>query len=113
MNRQNFLGHLMLALALVALAAFAGQIRRWQHHTKGMLVATSQTVVAPQVEQIIHSEVLVRFRPGASPEAIKTLTRQFNDRIEDNIEAVDGLSVIEDEDGESAEYVANEYRSMT
>jgi thermitase len=115
MNRQNFLGHLMLALAIIALAAFAGQMRRWQHHRPhAVLTGSSGTTYTPkQVEQSINAEVLVRFRPGASREAIKALTRQFNDRIEDNIEAVDGLNVIEDEDGQSAEYVANEYRSMT
>lgn len=115
MNRQNFLGHLMLALALIALAAFAGQMRRWQHHhTQGVLVANSPTTAAtaPNIEPIIASEVLVRFRPGTSVERMRNIALSLNDRVEDEIEAVDGLAVIEDEDGATAEEVAAQYRAL-
>jgi subtilisin family serine protease len=113
MNRQNFLGHLMLALALIALAAFAGQMRRWQHHSQSVLVASSQTTaVAPNYEQTIHSEVLVRFRHGTTVDRMRNIARRLNDRVEDRVEAVDGLAVIEDEDGDTAEEVAAQYRSL-
>jgi|GEM_PF-6548484 len=34
MNRQNFLPHIALAVVIVLIAAFAGQIRRWESEQK-------------------------------------------------------------------------------
>ncbi|HVG32875.1 MAG TPA: S8 family serine peptidase [Pyrinomonadaceae bacterium] len=113
MNRQNFLGHLMLALALIALAAFAGQMRRWQHRSHAVLTGEHNTVYIPRrVELPTNAEVLVRFRPGTNVESMRSIAARLHDRLEDEIEAVDGLAVIEDEDGRTAEEVAAEYRSM-
>jgi subtilisin family serine protease len=44
---------------------------------------------------------------------MRDIAGSLHDRFEDEIEAVDGLAVIEDEDGKTAEEVAAEYRSMT
>ena len=115
MNRQNFLGHLMLALALIALAAFAGQMRRWQHHSHGVLVAnngTTTTFGPRQFEKLTGAEVLVRFRPGTTVDRMRNIALRLHDRVEDRVEAVDGLAVIEDEDGLTAEAVAAQYRSL-
>lgn len=113
MNRQNFLGHLMLALALITLAAFAGQMRRWQHHSHSVLVADSPTTFGPRrVEPLRGAEVLVRFRPGTSVDSMRSIARRLHDHVEDEIEAVDGLAVIEDDDGDTAEEVAAQYRSL-
>jgi subtilisin family serine protease len=113
MNRQNFLGHLALALALIALAALAGQMRRWQqHYTNGVLVADSQTSTIAPGHDFKRAEVLVRFRPGTALDRIKNTARRLHDHFEDEIEAVDGLAVIEGEDGESAEDIAAQYRSL-
>lgn len=113
MNRQNFLGHLMLALALIALAAFAGQMRRWQQRSHAVLRGDRTTARAPRrVEPLANAEVLVRFRPGTNVDTMRSIARRLHDRLEDEIEAVDGLAVIEDQDGRTAEEVAAEYRSM-
>ncbi|HEX8143299.1 MAG TPA: S8 family serine peptidase [Pyrinomonadaceae bacterium] len=116
MNRQNFLGHLTLALALIGLAAMAGQVRRWQHHhqhTEGVLVADSRTTttVAPR-HDFKRAEVLVRFHPGTTVDRMRNIARRLHDQVEDEIEAVDGLAVIEGEDGETAEEIAAQYRSL-
>src|SRR5215210_5010731 len=118
MNRQNFLGHLMLALALIALAAFAGQMRRWQHHSQGVTVGTTTTMTSSssgprRFEKLTGAEVLVRFRPGTTVDRMRNIALRLNDRVEDEIEAVDGLAVIEDEDGLTAEEVAAQYRALS
>jgi subtilisin family serine protease len=112
MNRQNFIGHLALALALVALAALAGQMRRWQPRSHGVLVSGTSTPVAPR-QAHRPPEVLVRFHPGTTVDKMKMIARRLDDRVEDEIEAVNGLAVIEGEDNETAETVAAQYRSLT
>ncbi|HEV2914788.1 MAG TPA: S8 family serine peptidase [Pyrinomonadaceae bacterium] len=115
MNRQNFLGHLALALALIALAALAGQVRRWQHASYDAHVVEQQqpsTAVLTPRDTASAAEVQVRFRPGTSVDMMRNIARRFDDRVEDEIEAVDGLAFIADEDGKSAEEVAAEYRSL-
>ncbi|HYY55875.1 MAG TPA: S8 family peptidase [Pyrinomonadaceae bacterium] len=112
MNRQNFLGHLALALAIIALAALAGQVRRWQQSPSLVTNRPSATVSMPR-QRAASAEVQVRFRPGTTVDTMRNIARRFDDRLEDEIEAVDGLALIGDEDGKSAEEVAAEYRSLT
>src|SRR4051812_23832770 len=111
MNRHNFLGHLALAITLIFLAAFAGQIRRWQNQPRPVFV--SRTEMETQTPKRNGTEVLVRFRPGTTMERMRNIALSLNDRIEDRIESVSGLTVIEDEDGLDAEGVAAQYRAMT
>lgn len=124
MNRQNFLGHLALALTLVVLAGFAGQIKRWQNKQRetpqrvefgvrhdGRRLETSEEYEIEEVESD-EAEVLVRFRPGTSLERIKALVLKNNDRLEDEYETVNGLVAIDDLDDLDAESVASAYRSL-
>jgi thermitase len=111
MNRHNFLGHLALAITLIFLAAFAGQIRRWQNQPRVNLEVEYEAETPTVTRQ--GAEVLVRFRPGTTLERMRNISRRLNDRIEDRIESVSGLAVIEDEDGLDAETVAAEYRALT
>ncbi len=128
MNRQNFLGHLALALTLIVLAGFAGQIKRWQREPKVYIPTErvdfdysaarervrEEAEVFDEAEEAEsgNAEVLVRFRPGTSLERIKTLARMNNDRFEDEYENVKNLVALEDEDGLDAEEVAEEYRAL-
>ena len=127
MNRQNFLGHLALALTLIVLAGFAGQIKRWQgerSRAPRQRVSFGQTTVRETVREEAEvygeagraesrtSEVLVRFRPGTSLESIKALASRNNDNFEDEYENINGLVALEDGDGLDAEAVAEEYRSL-
>src|ERR1044072_6066880 len=113
MSRHNFLGHLALAITLIFLAAFAGQIRRWQNQPRPRIETRTELVPGTPYEQHSGSEVLVRFRPGTSFERVRNIALSLNDRIEDRIESVSGLTAIEDEDGLDPEAVAAQYRSMT
>jgi thermitase len=128
MNRQNFLGHLALALTLIALAGFAGQLKRWQgetsHRASRARIELRQPTIRETVREEVeisdeaeesrsgNAEVLVRFRPGTSLESIKALALKNNDRFEDEYESVKNLVALEDEDGLDAEEVAAQYRSL-
>lgn len=126
MNRQNFLGHLALAMTLVLLAGFAGQIRRWQSERRPTLRVESsdpsrarfgvnrgkaETIEAQSYEtESGPAEVHVRFRPGTSLERIKALALSHNDIFEDKYENISSeLTTIEDKDGLDAATVAREY----
>lgn len=122
MNRQNFFGHLALALTLILLAGFAGQIRRWQNEKRAAVRADfefnqkKESIPADEDEvgktESGKAEVFVRFRPGVSLEKIRQLAASHNDRFEDKYENIDGLTTIEDEDGLDAGQVAREYETL-
>lgn len=118
MNRQNFLGHLALALTIVLVAAFAGQLQRWERHRKGSTKRSQfeKTVGPDRVSDTATKrapEVLVRFREGTSEATIKGIASQHNDAIEDEIESVNGLVSIDDLDDADPQSVADEYSRMT
>ncbi|HEV2800241.1 MAG TPA: S8 family serine peptidase [Pyrinomonadaceae bacterium] len=120
MNRQNFFGHLALAVAVVILAAFIGQMRRMEraHRT----VETHRVELVPynpdaheadeDAEELEDAEVIVRFRPGTSRAAINRITEELNDRLLDRFEFINNQVVIADEDGLAPETVADEYRGL-
>lgn len=119
MNRQNFLGHLALALTIVLVAAFAGQLRRWERHrssaTKrpGDVKLDTRSVLTPNQRETSVPEVLVRFRKGTSVAAIAEITYLHHDAVEDEIESVNGLIAIDDLDNADPQTVADEYSKMT
>src|SRR3982751_2115578 len=114
MNRQNFLGHLALAVTLILIAAFAGQIRHWQRewhsHKPCQAVLVGRGGGGPARTR---AEVIVRFRSGTSLAQMKAVAARFNDRLEDQYEFVDGEALMEDLDGETAEQVASEYSAIS
>lgn len=128
MNRNNFLGHLALALTVILVAAFAGQVRRWQKdwqkqqaQPRTEQTAQPNTDEATEAEEdgddkddedATQSEVLVRFRAGTSEEVIKNDVARFNDDLEDQIESVNGLAIIQAEEGEDVGKVVKEYAAL-
>ena len=115
MNRQNFPKHLILALTVILVAAMMGQVRRWQRdsppRSRARLVFTPTSPKSTQKQE--RAQVLVRFRQGTKLDRVREIALRLNDRVEDSVEAVDGLAVIEDNDGRTAEAVAAEYRLLT
>jgi thermitase len=119
MNRNNFLPHLALALVLIFVAAFAGQLRKWQKDwkshvsifpakTKHGILRDDQAVR----DTLAVPEVLVKFRPGVSEESIQRITASFNDSVEDEIEALPGLQAIDDLDDAAAAAVVAQYQAL-
>jgi subtilisin family serine protease len=117
MSRNNIWVHVTIALALVLIAAFAGGVRRLRrmkttHREQVARPERRSDKQEPKTTGLDKAEVLVRFRPGTKRETIDRITAQFNDTVEDRIESVDGLDVIEDEDGRSATDVSAQYRAL-
>jgi thermitase len=123
MNRNNFLPHIALAVVLILVAAFAGQLRKWQKnewksHVRIFPGASKRYVLKdremPRYESnsLAVPEVLVKFKPGVSEETIQRITSRFNDQVEDEIESVPGLDAIDDLDNEDQATVAAQYRAL-
>jgi thermitase len=121
MNRNKFILQVALAVFLILIAAFAGQVRKLQKQWRSavrIMPAASEPYVVFDPEQVDETretnapEVLVRFRPDVSEEAINTITARLNDRVEDAIESIPGLAAIDDLDNREAESIASEYRSL-
>ena len=129
MNRQNFVPHLALAVTLVFLAAFVGQMRHWKKSGSPPNIRTTEPgsrgcsarhlemrPTAPPVLAATNGpdEVLVRFKSGVSQARIEAIVARFHDSVEDRIENVNGLVAIEDFDADvDAEAVAKEYAALS
>jgi thermitase len=122
MNRNNFFIHLALALVLILVAAFAGQLSRWRKQWKAQvrIVPAAEKKQPTSVDEIALSEtrsfgrteVLVKFKSGVSDEAIEALTQRLHDRVEDRIENADGVEAIDDLDNADPASVVAEYSKL-
>src|SRR5919106_3733851 len=122
MNRNNFLIHLALAIVLILVAAFAGQLNRWRKHWKSqMRIVRAEEKKRPQTAEEVaiaearahgRPEVLVKFKNGVSLDAIDLLSARFNDRVEDLIENAPGWAAIDDLDDASPAETVAQYRAL-
>src|SRR6266851_999451 len=121
MSRNNIWVHLTLALVLVLIAAFAGQVRKWQKTLRPFQQTSPSSQDrsdssddSDQTDQQsgAKAEILVRFRAGVTQNTIESIAQRLNDQVEDQIESVAGLEVIEDEDGKDAESLVAQYRAL-
>lgn len=115
MNRNNIWIHLGIAVVIVTLAAVLGQIKRWESSLREAKTNTPPPKVsAPGIKSDnSEAEVLVRFKPGVSLDAIRKLAARNNDLMEDEIESVKGLVSIDDQDNADAEATARQYAAMS
>lgn len=122
MNRNNFFIHLALALVLVLVAAFAGQLSRWRKQWKNQVrivpVAekkqprTSEEIALSETRSLGNPEVLVKFKSGVSSAAIDALTSRFNDRVEDRLENAEGWTAVDDLDNADALSIVAQYSQL-
>jgi len=117
MNRNNFVTHLALAMVIILIAAFAGQLRKWQKEWRSSIRIVPVESKNPQWSwdldtALTRPELLVRFRPGVSADFKAEIAARFNDRIEDKIGSVPGLVAIDDLDDVDAEISAATYRAL-
>ena len=122
MNRNNFFIHLALALVLILVAAFAGQLSRWRKEWKSRVhivptaekkqAATSDEIALNETRSFGSPEVLVKFKSGVSDEAIEALTARLHDRVEDRIENAGGVKAIDDLDNADAASIVAEYSRL-
>jgi hypothetical protein len=88
----------MIAVVLIALAAVVGQIGRWRSMLKVQDTTPKKAAKITPVkvaELDGRPELLVRFKSGIN---YKQVAASLNDRVEDEIESVDGLVAIDDLD---------------
>ena len=121
MNRNNIFIHLALAFVLILVAAFAGQLNRWQKQWKTQVrivqvddkkrATTAEEVALGETRNFGRPEVLVKFRTGVSRETIEAITSRLHDRVEDRIENV-GWESIDDLDNADAAAIAAEYSRL-
>ncbi len=114
MNRNNFWIHVLVAIVLISLAGIVGKIARWQPTPASKTDKVTTIPNAPK-RSLGESEpeINVRFRPGVTLAEIKKIAAKNNDRVEDEIESVNGLVSIDDLDNADAEKVAAQYAEMS
>ena len=122
MNRNNIFIHLALALVLILVAAFAGQLTRmrkqWKSHVRIVPVeekkraSTAEEMALSEARASARPEVLVKFKSGVSRSAIEALTLRLNDRVEDRIENAAGWESIDDLDDADATSIVAEYSKL-
>lgn len=122
MNRNNIFIHVALAIVLILVAAFAGQLNKWRNQWKShaRIVPVEEKKKALSAEDISLSEtrslgapeILVKFKSGVSQAAIERLTAERNDRVEDRIENAAGWEAIDDFDNADAATLVKEYQQL-
>ncbi|HVF21547.1 MAG TPA: S8 family peptidase [Pyrinomonadaceae bacterium] len=121
MNRNNIFIHVALALVLILVAAFAGQLNRWKKQWKPRVLVpagekkratTTEAIALGESRAFGRPEVLVKFRSGVSQETIESLASRFHDRIEDRIENAAGWEAIDDLDDAEAAATVAQYSSL-
>ena len=121
MNRNNFLIHLALAIVLILIAAFAGQLNRWRKQWKSHvgMMPVAEKKRASTVDDIAladgpagRPEVLVKFKSGVTFEAIDEIATRFHDRVEDRIENAPGWDAIDDLDNADVAETVAQYSAL-
>ena len=123
MNRNNLLLNIALALVIILVAAFAGQLRRWHKEwpkAARIVPGTTKQDDGDRTDEILRddssplkqAEVLVKFRGGVSQAQIEEITTRLHDEIEDEIETVPGLLSLDDLDNGNVDSVINEYQAL-
>jgi subtilisin family serine protease len=124
MNRNNFVIHLALAIVLILVAAFAGQLNRWRKHWKSQMriipaeekkrgASTTEEIALFDSHGLGRPEVLVKFKSGVSQERIDEITSGMNDRIEDRIENAPGWEAVDDLDNANVDAIIAKYQSYS
>jgi subtilisin family serine protease len=116
MNRNNIWVHIGIAVILVSIAAVVGQIDRWRTALRTPSFDRAPVVkkqTPPAKQSSTHdAEVLVRFKPGTTLDAIRSIAGANHDQVVDEVESVNGLVAIDDLDDADADTVAAQYSAM-
>jgi len=121
MSRNKYIFYIASVLVVLLAVAFASQVRKLQKQLPSSvrimpsepksLKDVAQTGVEENVAGT-RTEVLVKFRAAISVADINQITSRFNDQLQDEIEAVPGLTAIDDRDDADAGEVAAQYRLL-
>jgi subtilisin family serine protease len=123
MSRNKYILYIALVLVIVLVLAFGLQVRKLQKQirssvriipaeSKSREDAAQNELNQNAASSAAHPEILVKFRASVSADAINQITRRFNDQVEDEIEAVPGLTAIHDQDNADAAATAIQYQAL-
>ncbi|MEP6568904.1 MAG: S8 family peptidase [Acidobacteriota bacterium] len=123
MSRNKYILYIALVLVIILTLAFAFQIKKLQKQVGSSVriipaEAKSREGIAQNgidqngASSLARPGVLVKFRAGVSADAINQITARFNDRVQDEIEAVPGLTTIHDQDNTDAAAAAAQYQAL-
>lgn len=123
MNRNNFVIHLALAIVLILVAAFAGQLNNWRKNWRSQVrivpaeekkrgASTSGEIALSDTRRFGRPEVLVKFKNGVSEQTIDELMAQMNDQVEDRIENAPGWQAIDDLDNADVNAIIATYQAL-
>jgi subtilisin family serine protease len=120
MSRNKYILYLGLLLMITLVLAFVVKIKKLPGQVRSSVriipeePKTREDVAQNELNQNAsiaptRPEILVKFRAGVSPDTIDQITNRFNDRIQDEIEAVPGLVTIHDPDNRDAQALLAQY----
>ena len=123
MGRNKYILYIALVLVMIFALAFLSQVKKLQRQvTSSVRIIPAEPksregVAQNELDQNAATyrgrpELLVKFRAGVSADAISQITARFNDQVQDEIEAVPGLTAIHDPDNADAAALANQYRAL-
>jgi subtilisin family serine protease len=123
MTRNKIIFYIAAVLVVVLALAFGAQVRRLQKQLPAAVrIIPSDSKSRSDGGQdgaeenagnaTQRPEVLVKFRAGISSDQINQIASRFNDQLQDEIEAVPGLTSINDRDDGDAAAVAAQYRAL-
>ena len=121
MSRNKYILYIVLVLGIILVVAFAVQVKRLERQVRSSVrIIPAEPKSRAGVDQNgletnttnsrLRPDVLVKFRAGISEAAIDQITARFNDQVQDEIEAVPGLTTIHDPDNTDAGALAANIR---
>ena len=123
MSRNKYILYITLVLGIILVVAFAVQVKKLQKQVRSSVrIIPAEPKSRAGVDQNgletnttnsrLRPDVLVKFRAGVSEDTITQITTRFNDQLQDEIEAVPGLTTIHDPDNTDASALADQYRAL-
>ena len=122
MSRNKYIFYTALLLVLILAFAFAVQIKRLPRQVRSAVRIIPEEPKTREDAQnelnqnaaisLTRPEILVKFRAGVSPDTIEQITNRFNNRIQDEIEAVPGLVSVHDPDSGDANALSAQYAAL-
>jgi subtilisin family serine protease len=123
MSRNKYILYIALVLVIILVFAFGIQVKNLQKQVRSsvrIVPAESKSredVAQEELNQgaansTARSQILVKFRPTLSTDAITQITARFGDQVQDEIEAVPGLMAIHDLDDTDAAASAAQYSAL-
>ncbi|HEV7743846.1 MAG TPA: S8 family peptidase [Pyrinomonadaceae bacterium] len=123
MSRNKYILYVVLGLTMILGLAFGIQVKKLQRQVRSAVrIVPAEPKSREGVDQnglasngatsLARPAILVKFRAGVSEDTITQITARFDDQVQDEIEAVPGLTTIHDPDNKDAGGLAAKYQAL-